>query len=182
MTWKPYSQTISTKLRSSFVSLWQSQSRPNGPMDPTDSFTDSAQTLPQTQRTHGLHGLLTDSGRMPGFLTWEPVPQKPWVLVRTCTTGTFTLLGNLCLGTFTWEPSLGNLCLENLLGNLRLGTFTLEPSLGNLRLETCTWKIYLGTFACELLLRNLHLGTFAWKPVLGKFTWEPSLGNFTSEP
>ena len=147
MTWKPYSQTISTKLRSSFVSLWQSQSRPNGPMDPTDSFTDSAQTLPQTQQTHGL---LTDSGRMPGFLTWEPVPQKPWVLVRTCTTGTFTLLGNLCLGTFTWEPSLGNLCLENLLGNLRLGTFA--------------WKPVLGKFTWEPSLGNFHFGSFTWEP------------------
>ena len=73
-------------------------------------------------------------------------------------------LGNLSnlegtLGTFTWEP---------LLGNLYLGTFNWEPLLGNL---------YLGTWEPG------NLGTFTWEPGnLGTFTWEPGnlyLGTFT---
>ena len=68
------------------------------------------------------------------------------------------------MGTFTWEP---------LLGNRYLGTFTWEPLLGNL---------YLGTFAWEPLLGNLYFGTVSGEPSLGNlylgtFTWEPLLGN-----
>ena len=69
--------------------------------------------------------------------------------------GTLWTLGNLSnlegtLGTFTWEPLLGNLYLgtfnwEPLLGNL--GTFTWEPVLG-----TCTWNLgTLGESVLELL-------------------------------
>ena len=79
--------------------------------------------------------------------------------------GNFGNLGNLHLGTmgtFTWEP---------LLGNLYLGTFTWEPSLGNLHLGTFTWEPLLG----NLHLRNLDLGTFTWEPLLGNL----HLGTFT---
>ena len=89
---------------------------------------------------------------------WEPrgnleEPWEPWAN-----------LGNLYLGTFTWEP-----------GNLYLGTFTWEP--GNLYLGTFTWEPLLGTWepwgngfwSCSGLLRNLYYG---WRPqsilLLGK--------------
>ena len=82
------------------------------------------------------------------------------------------------MGSFTWEP---------LLGNLYLGTLTWEPLLGNLYLETCTWEVLLGnldlgSFTWEPLLGNLDLGTLTWEPLLGNlhlgtFTWEPLLGN-----
>ena len=97
--------------------------------------------------------------------------------------GTFTwepFLGNLYLGTFTWEP--GNLYLgtwEPLLGNL--GTFTWEP--GNLYLGT--WEpllgnLYLGTW--EPLLGNLYLGTFYWEPLLGNLYLGTCTGNLYLEP
>ena len=101
-------------------------------------------------------------------------------------------LGNLFLGTLTWEPWLGNLYLgtctwEPLLGNLYLGTCTWEPLLGNLHLGTFTWEpllgnLYLGTCTSEPVLGNLYLGTCTWEPVLGNLdlgtlTWEPWLGN-----
>ena len=70
------------------------------------------------------------------------------------------MLGNLFLGTSSWEP-----CLGTLLGNLALepvpGSIALEPLPGNLawerRLGTLLWNL-LGT-----LLGNLLLGTSSWE-------------------
>ena len=97
--------------------------------------------------------------------TWDPC-REPWRNLEGTfwepfgnREGTLRNLGNLertlgTLGTFTWEP---------LLGNLYLGTFTWEPLLG-------TWEPWgNGFWSCSGLLRNLYYG---WRPqsilLLGK--------------
>ena len=70
---------------------------------------------------HSSHRNLGNFGleNFESFILCEPLFGN---IVRTCATGTLTLLGNLYLmGTFTWEP---------LLANLKLGTFAWEPLLG----------------------------------------------------
>ena len=84
--------------------------------------------------------------------TWDPC-REPWRNLEGTLRepfgnleGTLRNLGNLerTLGTFTWEPLLGN-----------LGTFTWEPLLG-------TWEPWgNGFWSCSGLLRNLYYG---WRP------------------
>ena len=84
------------------------------------------------------------------------------------------------VGTFSWEPFLGNLLLGTLLGNLFLGTL-----LGNVFLGTLFGNLFLGTFLGHLFLGTfLFLGTLlgnlpgnlAWEPVSGNLAWERRLG------
>ena len=74
-----------------------------------------------------------------------------------------------CLKNGSWEPLLGNLCLETLLGK----SFPWEPVLGNFAWKPVLRKPVLAN-TWELFLVTLLAGNLAWEPVLGNLclgTW-----------
>lgn len=73
-------------------------------------------------------------------------------------------IGNVCLGSFAWEPSLEN---------FRLVALVWDPSFGSFR---------FGTFVLTFLFWSSRLGTVTSKPSLRNFRFgELSVGDLASE-
>ena len=81
-----------------------------------------------------------------------------------------------CLKNGSWEPLLGNLCLETLLGK----SFPWEPVLGNFAWKPVLRKPVLAN-TWELFLVTLLAGNLAWEPVLGNLVSELVRGNLAWE-